>query len=52
MIGPAYGHSEPLRRRLPTPYNHAQIGMFPASQLVRELRDYTIVNLDDLALTP
>ncbi|MGC0407705.1 hypothetical protein RKD31_000948 [Streptomyces sp. SAI-163] len=36
----------------PIPYSHPQIGMFLASQLVRELRDYTIVNLDDLAPTP
>ncbi|MDJ0380825.1 hypothetical protein [Streptomyces sp. G-G2] len=32
----------------PIPYRHPQIGMFLASQLVRELREYKVVNLDDL----
>ncbi|MEU6482585.1 hypothetical protein [Streptomyces sp. NPDC046887] len=32
----------------PLPYNHPLIGWFLASQLVRELRDYEVVNLDDL----
>lgn len=31
------------------PYEHPQLGWFLASQLVRELRDYEVVNLDDLA---
>ncbi|WP_447035770.1 hypothetical protein [Streptomyces sp. DSM 118878] len=34
----------------PLPYSHPQIGMFLASQLVRELRDYQVVDLDDLAV--
>jgi len=29
-------------------YGHPQLGWFLASQLVRELRDYEVVNLDDL----
>ncbi|OKK02381.1 hypothetical protein AMK26_22180 [Streptomyces sp. CB03234] len=32
----------------PLPYSHPQIGWFLASQLVRELRDYEVVKLDDL----
>lgn len=32
----------------PLPYEHPQLGWFLASQLVRELRDYDVVNLDDL----
>ncbi|MFI5738892.1 hypothetical protein ACIA9I_10995 [Streptomyces anulatus] len=32
----------------PVPYGHPQVGWFLASQLVRELRDYEVVNLDDL----
>lgn len=32
----------------PLPYNHPQIGWFLASQLVRELREYEVVSLDDL----
>ncbi|GAA0906622.1 hypothetical protein [Streptomyces thermoalcalitolerans] len=31
------------------PHNHPQIGWFLVSQLVRELREYDIVHLDDLA---
>ncbi|MEU2069103.1 hypothetical protein [Streptomyces anulatus] len=31
----------------PLPYNHPQIDWFLASQLVRELRDYEVVSLDD-----
>ncbi|OIJ86421.1 hypothetical protein [Streptomyces colonosanans] len=33
------------------PYTHPQIGWVLGSQLVRELRDYQVVNVDDLALT-
>jgi hypothetical protein len=33
----------------PVPYGHPQLGWFLASQLVRELRDYEVVDLDDLA---
>ncbi|WP_327376539.1 hypothetical protein OG393_22815 [Streptomyces sp. NBC_01216] len=32
----------------PVAYGHPQLGWFLASQLVRELRDYEVVNLDDL----
>ncbi|MFJ1545182.1 hypothetical protein [Streptomyces sp. NPDC088246] len=32
----------------PVAYGHPQLGWFPASQLVRELRDYEVVNLDNL----
>ncbi|MCX4773732.1 hypothetical protein [Streptomyces sp. NBC_01285] len=32
----------------PVPYGHPQVSWFLASQLVRELRDYEVVNLDDL----
>ncbi|MEW1872595.1 hypothetical protein AB0420_31650 [Streptomyces caelestis] len=32
----------------PVPYGHPQLGWFLASQLVRELRDYEVVNVDDL----
>lgn len=32
----------------PLPYDHPQLGWFLASQLVRELRDYDVVSLDDL----
>ncbi|WP_245936544.1 hypothetical protein [Streptomyces cahuitamycinicus] len=32
----------------PVPYGHPQMGWFLASQLVRELTDYEVVNLDDL----
>ncbi|MFD8430391.1 hypothetical protein [Streptomyces coelicoflavus] len=32
----------------PVAYGHSQLGWFLASQLVRELRDYEVVNLDDL----
>ncbi|MFF9763296.1 MULTISPECIES: hypothetical protein [Streptomyces] len=33
---------------VPVPYGHPQLGWFLASQLVRELRDYEVVNVDDL----
>ncbi|MFH7338547.1 hypothetical protein [Streptomyces fradiae] len=32
----------------PVPYGHPQLGWFLASQLVRELRDYEVVNPNDL----
>ncbi|MFF9016127.1 hypothetical protein ACF09C_24570 [Streptomyces sp. NPDC014870] len=32
----------------PVAYGHPQLGWFLASQLIRELRDYEVVNLDDL----
>ncbi|MFB6505643.1 hypothetical protein ACFC07_21870 [Streptomyces sp. NPDC056099] len=32
----------------PVSYKHPQLGWFLASQLVRELREYEVVNLDDL----
>ena len=53
VIGQAYQWSANGLQALsyddsPMPYGHPQIGMFLASQLVRELRDYRVVNLDDL----
>ncbi|MFE1289651.1 hypothetical protein [Streptomyces sp. NPDC058751] len=33
----------------PVAYGHPQLGWFLASQLVRELRDYEVISLDDLA---
>lgn len=53
MIGHAYQYGENGIQALsdmdsPIPYSHPQIGMFLASQLVRELREYKVVNLDDL----
>ncbi|WP_260608958.1 hypothetical protein [Streptomyces sp. WAC 01325] len=33
----------------PVEYGHPQLGWFLASQLVRELRDYEVISLDDLA---
>jgi hypothetical protein len=53
VIGHAYKWSANGLQSLPDfdsplPYSHPQIGMFLASQLVRELRDYKVVNLDDL----
>ncbi|MFI2116657.1 hypothetical protein ACH489_19520 [Streptomyces rubiginosohelvolus] len=32
----------------PLPYSHPQTNWFLASQLVRELREYKVVNMDDL----
>ncbi|MCZ4603493.1 hypothetical protein O3S80_06805 [Streptomyces sp. Lzd4kr] len=33
----------------PVEYGHPQLGWFLAGQLVRELRDYEVISLDDLA---
>ncbi|MEU2248750.1 hypothetical protein [Streptomyces sp. NPDC019224] len=38
----------PVDDDAPVAYGHPQLGWFLASQLVRELRDYEAVNLDDL----
>ncbi|WP_258177144.1 hypothetical protein [Streptomyces solincola] len=53
VIGTPYQYTadgiQPLSSTdVPLPYSHPQIGWFLASQLVRELREYTVVNLDDL----
>lgn len=53
VIGTAYqyganGIQALTSSEAPLPYNHPQIDWFLASQLVRELRDYEVIQLGDL----
>ncbi|GAA1009794.1 hypothetical protein STXM2123_1809 [Streptomyces sp. F-3] len=53
VIGTAYQYGENSVQALtsteaPLPYSHPQTGWFLASQLIREPREYEVVNLDDL----